>query len=121
VHVPAAQSPPAQLCPSFTLQAPAASQVCVPAGQESGSSADATTTQWPAWPGRLQAWQASAQALSQQTPSTQVSPLAHWPDVAHGAAVVPFGWQAPPWQTNPAAQSKSPTQLVAQTPPEPHM
>ena len=35
----------------------------------------------------------------------------------HGAAAAPFAWQAPPWQMYPAAQSKSPAQVVAQTPP----
>jgi len=51
----------------------------------------------------------------------QVSPAAHWPLLEHGAAVVPFGLHAPPSQTVPAAQSKSPAQLVAQAPPDPHM
>jgi hypothetical protein len=64
-------------CWPFSLHAPAASQVRVSGGQESGSSADATTTQWPAWPATLHARQLSAQALSQQTPSLHVSPAAH--------------------------------------------
>ena len=121
MHVPTAQSPPAQLCPALSLQAPAPSQVCESAGHESGSSAEATTTQWPAWPGRLQAWQASAQALSQQTPSLQTNPAAHWPLAEQGAASIPFALHAPPSQMYPAAQSKSPAQLVAHAPPEPHM
>ena len=98
MHAPPAQSPPRAALPSLSLHAPAASQVRVSAGHESGSSADATTTQWPAWPGRLQARQASAQALSQQTPSLHTSPAAHWLVAVHGAAAVPFAWQLPPWQ-----------------------
>jgi len=38
-----------------------------------------------------------------------------------GAAAAPFAWQTPPWQMYPAAQSKSPAQVVAQTPPAAHM
>jgi len=64
-------------CWSLSVQAPPALQVRVSAGQESGSSAEATTTQCPACPARLQLRQASAQALSQHTPSLQVSPPAH--------------------------------------------
>ena len=99
MQTPPAQSPAAaQDCWSFSLHAPAASQVRVSAGQESGSSADATTTQWPAWPAALQVRQLSAHALSQQTPSLQVSPAAHWLVAVHGAAATPFAWQLPPWQ-----------------------
>src|SRR6185436_12802314 len=72
-----AQAPPVQLCPSLSLHAPPASQVCVSAGHASGSSADATTTQWPAWPGRLHERHASVHALSQQTPSLHTTPAAH--------------------------------------------
>jgi hypothetical protein len=49
-----------------------------------------------------------------------VRPAAHWLLAVHGAAFMPLAWQLPPWQMLPAAQSKSPAQLAAQTPPAAH-
>jgi hypothetical protein len=60
-------------CPCFRLQAPVASQVCVPL-QLSASSAFVIATQAPAV--AVQAWQAPHDATLQQTPSTH-APLVH--------------------------------------------
>jgi hypothetical protein len=75
-----AQSAPAvQPLPDRSLQTPAASQVLPP--KQRSSSADLTAPQWPALPGRLQAWQGPSQGLSQQTPSTQRLPAHSSPPV----------------------------------------
>ena len=88
----------AELLDNALRYSPPISQVRVSAGHESGSSADATTAQWPTWPAALHERHASAHALSQQTPSLHVRPDAHWLVAVQGAAAAPLAWHAPPWQ-----------------------
>ena len=65
-HVPCVALP--------AVQVPGLQVVAVP---QSASLPDVTATQFP---DALHAWHAPAHALLQHTPSTQVRPMAHWPE-----------------------------------------
>lgn len=67
---------PVHEMPLSDRHAPAASQVLVALGHESGSAALMTLVQVPTEPGTLHAWQVAHRACSQHTPSTQC-PVSH--------------------------------------------
>jgi hypothetical protein len=72
-----------------------------------------TATQVPAWPGTSQAWHWPLQAVSQQTPSTQLA-LAHWFGAPQPAPFASLVTQMPAAQNWPAVQSPSEAQLPRQ-------
>src|SRR5262245_33333864 len=94
VQLPAAQTVPW----AYLRQAPAPShmpslpQLVAPSSAQSlaGSVPAGTGEQVPNLPAMLQAWQAPVQAVSQQTPSTQM-PLAHSPGAVQSAPIDFFG------------------------------
>jgi hypothetical protein len=55
---------------------------------------EGTLVQVPMLPATLHAWQVPAQALLQQTPSTQL-PLAHWLELVHVCPLIERQWPAP--------------------------
>ena len=65
-------------------------------------------TQSPSLPGTLQARHVPEHALVQQTPSTQLSPVAHSAVLPHAAPVMPREVQTPPALQN-AVGSQSPS------------
>jgi len=74
-QLPLTQSPAAlQAWPETFLHAPVASQLLAPL--QLSSVPDFTAAQMPGLAPRLQAWQLPMQAVSQQTPSTQL-PVVH--------------------------------------------
>ena len=81
-------------CPCFLLQAPVASQICVPL-QLSASSAFVIATQVPPVP--EQAWHAPHDATPQQTPSTH-APLVHSVAPPHAVPLPFLGTHVPPLQ-----------------------
>ena len=101
VQLPVAQSVPC----GYLRQAPAPShrpslpQLVAPSSAHSlpGSVPPGTGEQVPSLPVMLHAWQAPAQALSQQTPSTQ-TPFAHSPGAVQSAPIDFLGMQLVPTQ-----------------------
>ena len=115
---------------SLPLQFPVFPQTPVPcaAGQVTGVVVRgelplALLEQIPTLPDNVQLWQPSAQALSQQTLSTQC-PLAQSVPVAQPsplASVDPQWWLGTETQALGVTQSAVVTQVVRQAEPEPHM
>jgi hypothetical protein len=68
----------------------------------------------PSLPAMLQALHVPGHVPAQHTPSSQVSPLSHWPVEVHASPCIPRGVHTPPEQKAPASQSVVVMQLVAQ-------
>ena len=92
-QAPLVQSPATvHICPFAFLQAPVASQVCVPL--QVSSFADFTALQLPGLAARLHAMHVPVQGALQQVPSTQF-PLVHSPAVRQVCPFAFFDTQTP--------------------------